>query len=187
MLLSARFLSVVASIIIAQPAFSGQPPSDNNVLPPFGHAVFCAGFPHDCEKVDGTANFRLPSSTRWFVINYINSTVNQSIQPIPARDAIESRWLISPDSGDCADYAVTKRHKLLELGWPSHSLLLAEVVLIATGEHHLVLVVKDAAGEWVLDNLKPVIVRVSETRAGYWWRRIESGDDPRVWNRSFPG
>lgn len=50
-------------------------------------------------------------------------------------------WLLSPPAGDCNDYAITKRHKLLEFGWPSRALLLSEVV-IPSGEHHLVLVVR---------------------------------------------
>jgi predicted transglutaminase-like cysteine proteinase len=45
-----------------------------------------------------------------------------------------------PSSGDCNDYAVTRRHDLIARGWPARSLLLAEVIT-SWGEHHLVVVV----------------------------------------------
>ena len=62
----------------------------------------------------------------------------------------------------CHDYAVTKRHELLTRGWPSRSLLLAEVV-VPWGEHHLILVVRTSDGDLVLDNLNPGIKSWSRT------------------------
>ena len=59
---------------------------------------------------------------------------------------------MAPRERDCNDYAVTKRHKLLALGWPSSSLLLAKVV-VPSGEHHLILVVRTSEEDLVLDNL----------------------------------
>ena len=65
---------------------------------------------------------------------------------------VGEEWLISPKAGDCNDYAVTKRHELLARGWPSRALLLAEVI-VPSGEHHLVVVVRTNEGDFVLDNL----------------------------------
>jgi predicted transglutaminase-like cysteine proteinase len=45
---------------------------------------------------------------------------------------------------------------LLARGWPSRSLLLSEVV-IPTGEHHQLLVVRVKNGDLVLDNLSDII------------------------------
>lgn len=71
-------------------------------------------------------------------------------------------WLLSPRHGDCNDYAVTKRHQLLAHGWPSHSLLLAEVA-VAWGEHHLVLVVRTREDDLILDNLNREVRSVSRS------------------------
>ena len=87
-------------------------------------------------------------------------------------------WLISPDRGDCNDYAVTKRHELLDRGWPARALLLSEVV-VSSGEHHLVLVVRTRSGDLVLDNLTSQIKPWS--RAPYRWVRIQKPNDSRLW------
>jgi predicted transglutaminase-like cysteine proteinase len=170
--------------VFAQPAFAGAS-GGSYALPPLEHTIFCMHYPHECERVGSKAASNMTLLARWQVINYINSSVNRSIEPNPSPH--DPQWLISPLAGECADYAVTKRHELLELGWPSSSLLLAEVTLITTGEHHMILVVNEANADWVLDNLKPVIVKVSDTRSRYWWIRTESKDDPKSWKLSFPG
>jgi predicted transglutaminase-like cysteine proteinase len=125
---------------------------------------------------------------RWHGLKLVNTLVNTAIAPKQKNPhEINALWRIAPPEGDCADYAVTKRHILLQAGWPSSSLLLAEVTLMSTGEHHLVLIVKDANEDWVLDNLKPVIVRFSKTRNEYVWDRVESAENPKFWTRSFAG
>jgi predicted transglutaminase-like cysteine proteinase len=87
-------------------------------------------------------------------------------------------WLINPRSGECHDYAVSKRHELLDRGWPARALLLSEVVT-HSGEHHLVLVVRTKNGDLVLDNLTPQIRPWS--RAPYRWVRIQQPTDTRLW------
>jgi predicted transglutaminase-like cysteine proteinase len=67
---------------------------------------------------------------------------------------------------------------LLTHGWPTHSLLLAEVV-ISSGEHHLVLVVRTCENDFVLDNLNENILPVSQTP--YRWVRAQEPINPRFW------
>jgi predicted transglutaminase-like cysteine proteinase len=64
---------------------------------------------------------------RWTELNAVNRAVNRDIIPqiIPG-DGVTEEWVIAPRPGDCKDYAITKRHQLLALGWPSHALLLVE-------------------------------------------------------------
>jgi len=113
----------------------------------------------------------------------INSTLNFGITP---RDAPASRndaeWQIFPYEGNCGDYAVTKRHLLLRSGWPSSSVLLAEVMIRATGEHHLVLLVREGRAVLVLDNLSPVVTPLVDALDRYVILRAESGD-PQRWTR----
>jgi predicted transglutaminase-like cysteine proteinase len=154
-------------------------------LPPIGHSRFCLRYPDDC-KVHGI-EFRhrniVLTPKRWNELNIINRDVNRSIfaEVTPGNGATEE-WLISPPTGDCKDYAVTKRHELLARGWPSRALLLSEVV-IRSGEHHLILIVRVKDADLVLDNLNDHIRLVTMTYDQYLWVRIQSPQDPKFWMR----
>jgi predicted transglutaminase-like cysteine proteinase len=123
-----------------QPSYAGS--DDENALPPLGHTQFCARYPRDCDRTSSRNIASIPFGERWPQLNFINEVINAVIAPKPGDPAIDSDWLIGPAEGNCNDYAVTKRHLLLEAGWPASALLLAEVVRVTTGEHHLILVVR---------------------------------------------
>ena len=171
--------------MLARPAYSE--PTNQNTLPPLGHTVFCAKHPRDCDRTRPENISGVPLAGRLRRLNLIQQRVNTAIAPRPADPALFDTWSILPREGNCNDYAVSKRHMLLEAGWPSASLLLAEVRLIATGEHHLILIVKDATGDWVLDNLRPFVVRLPVIRNDYTWERVQSITDPRLWTKSSGG
>jgi predicted transglutaminase-like cysteine proteinase len=157
-------------------------PDDRPALGPMAHTMFCLKYPKECEvrriafrgkKFDLTAE-------RLADLMEVNAKVNRGIKP--ERNTLGlagEKWLISPAYGDCNDYAVTKRHELLERGWPSRTLLLAEVV-VPSGEHHLVMVVRTKQGDLVLDNLSPKIR--SWTQPPYQWVRIQSAGNPKFWS-----
>jgi predicted transglutaminase-like cysteine proteinase len=105
----------------------------------------------------------------------VNRSVNRSIRP---RSDFADRWSIDARFGDCEDYVLTKRERLRELGWPSSALLIALVTKLGGGEH-AVLVVRTTKGNFVLDNLSPMIHEVADVR--YEWERIQSSSDPWVW------
>jgi predicted transglutaminase-like cysteine proteinase len=151
-------------------------------LGPFAHARFCLQYPSDC-TVHGTQSrgegMEL-TPLRWADVAEVNSEVNRLIRPErKPGGVVEQQWLLFPKSGDCNDYAVTKRHELLKRGWPSGALLLGEVAT-ARGEHHLVLVVRTHRGDLVADNLTADIKPWSAT--GYVWVRIQSPVNPRFWS-----
>src|SRR5438132_12705384 len=104
-----------------------------------------------------------------------------SIIPTPKSygATLEDRWTIAPEIGDCNDYAVTKRHELLESGLPSRALRLS-VVKTASGVGHLVLIVATTKGDVVLDNLTETIRPWLST--DYHWLKIQSATDARFWN-----
>ncbi|HEY3678878.1 MAG TPA: transglutaminase-like cysteine peptidase [Bradyrhizobium sp.] len=154
----------------------------NSTLPPVAHTIFCMHYPGECAETVGAASFFSSSAPALYTaLDTVNRHVNIAIRPIREKSGhiLTNRWLLSPLSGNCNDYAVSKRHELLLLGWPSWALLLAEVVL-ANGEHHLVLVANASGESFVLDNLKPGVVPLTEA-ADYRWLRIESPDDPKSW------
>jgi predicted transglutaminase-like cysteine proteinase len=152
----------------------------NPTLPPFAYAVFCLRNEAECRS---RRSFRggptRLTEKRWTELQEINRSVNLAI--VPARSelglAVEE-WIINPDRGDCNDYAVSKRHELLRRGWPARTLLLSEVV-VGSGEHHLVLLVRTRSGDLVLDNLTPQIKPWS--RAPYRWIRVQMPNDNRLW------
>ena len=86
---------------------------------------------------------------------------------------------MAPHHGDCNDYAVTKRHELLARGWPSYALLLTEVV-VTSGEHHLVLVVRTNEDDFVLDNLSANVRSISQT--AYELVRAQQMGNPKFWS-----
>jgi predicted transglutaminase-like cysteine proteinase len=150
-------------------------------LPPFAHSRFCVQYPDDC-KVKRMA-FRPKklqlTYKRLAELMAINTQVNRSIKFEANLGGVAAeRWIIGPKNGDCNDYAVTKRHELLARGWPSRSLLLAEVV-VPSGEHHLVVVVRAQEGDLVIDNLNANIRPWFKT--GYRWVRIQSPMNPQYW------
>lgn len=155
---------------------------DNPVLAPMGHVRFCLQYAADCQatRLDFRRRHEVLSEERWSELNLVNREVNRDIIPDPVLGPETEQWKISPESGNCHDYAITKRHELLALGWPSEVLLLAEVV-VPSGEHHLILVVRTKDSDLVLDNLNANIRTAAMTRYQYQWVRIESPYNPKFW------
>lgn len=155
---------------------------DTPALAPMAFVRFCMQYPKDC-KVRRMAFRPRPvalTKLRSAELTKVNRDVNRAIRPEENLNGVMAEeWLVAPREGDCNDYAVTKRHKLLELGWPSRSLLLAEVV-VASGEHHLILVVRTREEDLVLDNLNWNVRPVSQIR--YEWVRAQQPMNPKFWS-----
>lgn len=155
---------------------------DAPALAPMAHTFFCLKYRDDC-KVDKTVSLDSTvtlTSSKWAELERVNAAVNRAIVPHPNTKGLAGEvWLISPRAGECHDYAVTKRHELLALGWPEQDLLLSEVVT-SWGEHHLVLVIRTSDGDFVADNLNPNIRIWSQTP--YQWVRIQSPGNPQIWS-----
>lgn len=185
-------LVATANAYTAQAAFFSYPralrlqlvriPFGSPTLAPLAYSRFCMQYSDDCEVQHIT--FRKPhpialTPALMQDLIEVNREVNRAITPREDEGSVVSeRWLVSPESGACHDFAVTKRHELLARGWPSRSLLLAEVV-VPWGEHHLVVVVKTDQGDLVLDNLNAGIRPWSRTP--YEWVRMQSSSDPNIW------
>ncbi|WP_461330447.1 transglutaminase-like cysteine peptidase [Bradyrhizobium liaoningense] len=61
----------------------------------------------------------------------------------------------------------------------SHSSLLLSEVVMRSGEHHLVLLVRTSSGDFVLDNLTPRVKPWSRTP--YRWVRVQSAGNVGLW------
>jgi predicted transglutaminase-like cysteine proteinase len=149
-------------------------------LAPLGFVRFCIRYPQDCAAATESIEPQsVPlNEVRQAELAMVNRDVNRSIKPSEKIIASPDEWLVSPREGKCTDYAITKRHELLALGWPGDSLLLAEVV-IPSGEHHLVLVARTGENDLVLDNLDENIRPIA--KIPYQWVRAQLPKNPRFW------
>jgi predicted transglutaminase-like cysteine proteinase len=150
------------------------------ILAPFQHVRFCLRYPDDC-KSNPMENGRIDLNEETLkLLDRVNRDVNAAINPMVKAygSDIQDGWTISPVMGDCNDYAVTKRHELLQNGLPAQTLRLS-VVKTASGIGHLVLVVVTTKGDLVLDNLTETIRPWQNT--DYHWLKIQSATDARFW------
>jgi predicted transglutaminase-like cysteine proteinase len=152
-------------------------------LAPVAFTRFCVQYPKDCERGQTTNQRPQPEAMTQAPmrdLEEVNRDVNRAITyKADLGGVLSERWLVSQNAGACHDYAVTKRHGLLARSWPLQSLLLAEVV-VPSGEHHLVLVVRTSEEDLVLDSINHDIRPWSRT--SYQWIRIQSLDDPNRWS-----
>jgi len=152
----------------------------DNALAPLQFVKFCMNYRTECDPEAASEQHALPSGEQARdMLREVNRAVNDAITPMQkSTSPLLARWTVSPDAGDCNDYAVTKRHRLIEMGWPKSALRLA-VVLAGGGQGHLVLVARLSDGDMVLDNLASAVRPWNV--AGYQWISMQSGSNPRYW------
>ncbi|PSO17614.1 transglutaminase-like cysteine peptidase [Bradyrhizobium sp. MOS002] len=161
----------------AQTSEVSRIPLGKHELAPIGLTKFCLRKPLRCAK---THDMKLISfEEARSEIERINHEINSSIIP-RADPPDEPPWNDAATAGDCEDYAMTKRSRLLDLGYPSSALLLA-VLSIPTQELHAVLIVESDQGDFVLDNLEDQIVRWE--KLPYRWIKISTPADPQIWRK----
>jgi predicted transglutaminase-like cysteine proteinase len=177
-------VSLVAALDFASAnAFAGssQLYLGDNVLAPVAHTIFCMNYPSECSRSQGSLSFfSVDPEVLYGELDAVNRQVNAAIEPVPKESDKLGGWKLFPPRGNCNDYVVSKRHELIQRGWPSSALQLAEIIIPKTGDHHLVLVASARGNIFVLDNLKfnPVLLTDS---IEYRWIRIESSQDPGYW------
>lgn len=154
-----------------------------NLRRPLRHSsMFASAFQYPVEcKSDLAGNEPIGQTDKNLeLLNRVDRGVNAAIIPVNNgyNTSLEDGWTIAPAMGDCNDYAVTKRHELLQSGLPANALRLA-MVKTGSGVGHLVLLVATTNGDLVLDNLTEAIVTWRNT--DYHWLKIQikaSGDPP---------
>jgi predicted transglutaminase-like cysteine proteinase len=145
---------------------------------PNGYYELCVAHPNLCRvragRIAVTADGSIAlTSDAMGQLKTVNASVNAEISP-SYRDA----WTPGEPVGDCKDYAMTKRQRLINSGWPTSALPTA-IVRTARGEEHLVLVARTSQGDFVLDNLTDQIAPWTST--SYAWEKIQSPTDGLMW------
>lgn len=146
------------------------------VAPPVGFLGFCLQHLPDCVgSAPGPVVVEL-TDVRRHELDAVQAEVNGAIKP---RLDPAHVWRYPTDGyGDCNDYAIAKRAKLIALGWPREALLLTAAIT-ETGEGHLVLVARTSAGDLVLDNRVPTVIAWS--RLPYRWVSQQSPRNLAQW------
>src|SRR5258708_13932709 len=185
------FIAIFAGALFAGnvDARSRSPLDSNSLTPivdasptlaPFQHVRFCLRYPSDC-KSNPTENERIDFNAETSeLLKRVNHSVNMSIIPTVKSYGtdLHDGWTIAPDMGDCNDYAVTKRHELLESGLPAKALRLSGVKT-ASGIGHLVLFVVTTKADIIMATLTEAISPWQSP--DYHWSKIQSARYARFW------
>lgn len=130
-ILTAR-LTVIAALF-ATPALADPPPA--------GFHFYC--LKNDCSQ-SGAAS--VPHFTRLVAdLRTVTASVSRSIR---YRNARSEQWRANVSVGNCDDFALTKRARLIGIGYPASALRMA-VGHTGAGEYHAFLVVVIFAASWL--------------------------------------
>jgi len=168
-----------------QVASSSQASTSSETTAPFGWVQFCRDYARDprrpCAKATmPPVDIRLDAYA-WKELNRINAAVNSEVEPVTDREHwnLIDKWDFPDDrKGDCEDYVIEKRHRLMKAGFPRQALLIT-VVRDLEGEGHAVLTVKTDRGDYILDNMNEAIRPWTQT--GYKFVKRQSQADPNIW------
>lgn len=154
--------------------------------PPYGYVQFCSSRPKLC-KGDGRIQSRVKATEiRMQELDRVNRQVNKAIKPVEDKQqyGVEEYWTIPTSGmGDCEEYVLVKRQKLIDNNWPTGALLIT-VVLDEKRQGHAVLTARTSSGDIILDNKHDDIKLWSKTPYTYIMR--QSYLNPNVWLSMAP-
>jgi predicted transglutaminase-like cysteine proteinase len=161
--------------------------------PPYGFVQFCERVPQECAQGRQEEQRFHASRERLAELDAVNRAVNHEIEPVTDIELYGQTdyWTIPVARGDCEDYALMKRKRLMALGWPASALLMT-VVRDEKGEGHAVLTARTLQGDFILDNKTDEIKVWHRTRYDFVMRqsylnpRIWMSLDPREMNSAMP-
>ncbi len=158
---------------------------------PIGHYEFCQKYADECNIRSKVTPPPRVTDYGWNVIREVNTTVNTTIvamtdMEIYGKDEV---WEYPTTAGDCEDFVLLKRKKLVERGFSVADLLIT-VVRKPDGEGHAVLTIRTTDGDYILDNLTNDVKLWTDTNYTYLkrqasfntgrWVSIEDGRDVLV-------
>jgi predicted transglutaminase-like cysteine proteinase len=181
-------LPALAGAAMANPA---SPPRDQDRVspymrvfgvtqPPYGFVQFCERMPDECRQGPLEDQRFSATADRLSELDAINRGVNREIAPATDLEiyGVAEYWTIPTVRGDCEDYALLKRKRLMARGWPGSALLMT-VVRDEKGEGHAVLTARTVQGDFILDNKIDEVKSWNRTRYEYIMR--QSYLNPQIW------
>ncbi|HUO01928.1 MAG TPA: transglutaminase-like cysteine peptidase [Rhizomicrobium sp.] len=163
------------------PLANRMPASHASAPLPAGFVSFCMRFAGQCETDKSKPARVALTAELWEQLDQVNQDVNRAIAPEDdlAHYGRAEYWTIPTDGkGDCEDYALTKREKLIAAGVSPRALRIA-LVRTSRGEGHAVLTVATDHGDYVLDNLAANVRSWDNT--DYRWIERQDPDNEWAW------
>ncbi|PLU82149.1 transglutaminase, partial [Sinorhizobium medicae] len=120
--------AAIATGLMAAPAFAV--PVNMTVSgatnPPIGHYEFCKTAPSECAAIGADHGPAVLTREGWRKILEVNYEVNQAVVPMTDMEihGVEEIWSYPDAVGDCEDYVLLKRRKLIESGFSPADLLI---------------------------------------------------------------
>lgn len=147
---------------------------------PIGHYELCQQLPTECAQRSARAAPVELTRTLWKEVVSINNDVNEQIAPRTDQEmwGKEEVWSYPRGQGDCEDYVLEKRRRLMDLGVPAGNLLIT-VVRQRNGAGHAVLTMRTSLGDFVLDNLEGKVL--DWTKTDYTYLKRQSERNSGVW------
>lgn len=158
--------------------------SKGSASAPGGFSGLCSKYKWACASA---MNSGMSSGASLRLAKAVNDEVNRKTRSIEDRAQYgrEEYWTLpSARGGDCEDFALLKKKRLVERGVGSNSLLIA-TVLDRRLQSHAVLVIRTAQGDFVLDNLNKNILRWNET--GYTFLKMQNPNSLGNWDAVLAG
>jgi predicted transglutaminase-like cysteine proteinase len=189
-----RLTSIIAATLLAGAAMLPASASAQNrqmayaqsigeTTPPIGWVQFCSEREHaaDCQVQPLRPQVADLDERRWRFLLEVNARVNRDVEPVTDIDhwGVAEKWSYPTDGkGDCEDYVLEKRKRLMDAGWPRQALLIT-VVRDKKGDGHAVLLVKTDRGDFILDNQEAKVKLWTDT--GYKFLKRQSEQSPNAW------
>lgn len=150
------------------------------VTMPGGMADLCRRDPSFCAPAPGAVRPMAMSAEAWVRLGRVNTGVNHAIAATTDRKLYgrDEYWTLPATAGDCEDFVLLKRQRLMQMGVPE-ALLLITVVHDENDDGHAVLTIPTDRGDLVLDNRRDEILRWWQT--GYRFIKRQSEANPDRW------
>lgn len=175
-------MALAASAAHAQQQASlSTPPAGFETRAPIGWTDFCDRNPTECRVSALSPEIVTLDARTWREVNRINTQVNREIVSVSDKEhhGVVEYWSYPTDGrGDCEDYVLEKRRRLMQAGLPRQALLIT-VVRDLKGDGHAVLTLRTDRGDYILDNQEAKIVSWDET--GYRYIKRQSERHPNIW------
>ncbi|KXG84321.1 transglutaminase-like cysteine peptidase [Agrobacterium bohemicum] len=183
----------ILSVASAQAENKGSPAMVTGGITsqPIGHYEFCQKYMAECDIRSKLTPPPRVTEYGWKVIRDVNKEVNTTIVAMTDLEVYgkDEVWEYPKTAGDCEDFVLLKRRKLMERGFAVSDLLIT-VVRKPDGEGHAVLTLRTNDGDFILDNLSDDVKLWTDTNYTYLkrqasfntgrWVSIEDGRDVLV-------
>ena len=166
---------------VAKDAFLG---ARMTVSAPAGAQNLCGRYPWACRVSTGAKRI---SGQQLDVALKLNRQINRQVRSIAdqAQYGRPEHWALpTARGGDCEDFALIKKKRLIEAGLDPQ-MLLVSTVLDRDRNAHAVLVMRTGQGDFILDNLRDEVLHWRQT--GYTFLRMQDPANPSRWTAVIDG